>query len=136
MLCKRVAIVDQGKIIAMDTVENLIAILGGGVILVGMDKPDDDLLKSLSDLTDVKQASVVQAPVAPQLAEGEEPKDIEVTAAPSYLTVKIETDDSRNAIVNVITYMNSQSIPIRSLEILESNLENVFLHLTGKKLRE
>ncbi len=136
MLCKRVAIVDQGKIIAMDTVENLIAILGGGVILVGMDKADDDLLKSLSDQPDVKQASVVQAPVAPQLAEGEEPKDIEVTAAPSYLTVKIETDDSRNAIVNVITYMNSQSIPIRSLEILESNLENVFLHLTGKKLRE
>jgi ABC-2 type transport system ATP-binding protein len=136
MLCKRVAIVDQGKIIAMDTVENLIAILGGGVILVGMDKADDDLLKSLSDLPDVKQASVVQAPVAPQLAEGEEPKDIEVTAAPSYQTVKIETDDSRNAIVNVITYMNSQDIPIRSLEILEANLENVFLHLTGKKLRE
>jgi hypothetical protein len=32
--------------------------------------------------------------------------------------------------------MNERDVPIRSLEILESNLENVFLHLTGKKLRE
>ncbi len=44
LLCKRVAIIDQGKIIAMDSVENLIAILGGGVILMGLDAADESLL--------------------------------------------------------------------------------------------
>jgi ABC-2 type transport system ATP-binding protein len=136
MLCKRVAIVDQGKIIALDTVENLVAILGGGVILVGLDKADEGLLKELTALPDVQLATIVQAPAAPPPAEGEEPKDIEATAAPTHTTVKVETENSRNALVNVITFMNQQDIPIRSLEILESNLENVFLHLTGKKLRE
>jgi ABC-2 type transport system ATP-binding protein len=136
MLCKRVAIVDQGKIIALDTVDNLVAILGGGVILVGLDKADEGLLKELTTLPDVQLATIVQAPAAPPPAEGEEPKDVEVTAAPTYTTVKLETENSRNALVNVITYMNNQDIPIRSLEILESNLENVFIHLTGKKLRE
>jgi len=36
----------------------------------------------------------------------------------------------------VVTYLNENDITLRSMEILESNLENVFLHLTGKKLRE
>ena len=52
------------------------------------------------------------------------------------MIVKIETQDSRAALVNVITYLNEHDVTLRSMEILESNLENVFLHLTGKKLRE
>ncbi len=36
LLCKRVAIIDQGRIIAMDTVENLVAMLGGGIIQIGL----------------------------------------------------------------------------------------------------
>ena len=35
LLCNRVAIMDQGEIIALDTIKNLIALLGGGVIHVG-----------------------------------------------------------------------------------------------------
>jgi hypothetical protein len=38
--------------------------------------------------------------------------------------------------VNLINYLNQHSRPILSLEILEPNLESVFLVLTGKKLRE
>ena len=56
------------------------------------------------------------------------------TAGPTI--VKIETENSRDALVNVITYLNENDVTLRSMEILESNLENVFLHLTGKKLRE
>jgi ABC-2 type transport system ATP-binding protein len=43
---------------------------------------------------------------------------------------------SQQAIVNVIGFLNEQDIALTSLEILEPNLESVFLHLTGKKLRE
>jgi len=71
-LCTRVAIVDQGKIIAMDTVENLVSILGGGVVMIGVDKVDDKFLADLSSLPAVHNASIAPAVIAPQPAEGEE----------------------------------------------------------------
>ena len=50
--------------------------------------------------------------------------------------VKILTKNTQQAIVNVIDFLRDQDIPVRSLNILEPNLETVFLHLTGKKLRD
>ena len=45
-------------------------------------------------------------------------------------------EHSQQAVVNVIGYLSDHNITLTSLEILEPNLESVFLHLTGKKLRE
>jgi ABC-2 type transport system ATP-binding protein len=142
LLCKRVAIVDQGKIIAMDTVQNLIAILGGGVIQIGIDTADKQLLADLTALPAVKRATIapeVGAPAPAGAEEGEEVEESEEIGPPAVsgpVVVKIETEDSRDALVNVVTYLNENDITLQSMEILESNLENVFLHLTGKKLRE
>ena len=142
LLCKRVAIIDQGKIIAMDTIQNLVAILGGGVIQVGLDSVDKQLLADLSALPAVKRATIApQASAAPpaDAEEGEEAGEAEEVALPSSagpVIVKIETQNSRDALVNVITLLNERDVTLHSLEILESNLENVFLLLTGKKLRE
>ena len=61
LLCNRVAIVDQGRIIAMDTIKNLIAMLGGGVIYVGVNQVDETILKELSALPAVKEAELVPA---------------------------------------------------------------------------
>ncbi len=41
-LCHRVAIVDRGQIIAQDTPKNLVAMLGGGIIQIGLLKEDED----------------------------------------------------------------------------------------------
>jgi len=38
-------------------------------------------------------------------------------------------------LIGVIEVFNETGISITSLEILEPNLETVFLHLTGKRLR-
>ena len=136
LLCSRVAIVDEGRIISLDTIENLVALLGGGVIHVGLPQVDDALLAQLAALPAVKEALVLPRPVAPPLAEGEEPEVKEskpVTASP---IVKIVAEHSQQAIVNVIGFLNDLDITLTSLEILEPNLESVFLHLTGKKLRE
>jgi ABC-2 type transport system ATP-binding protein len=43
---------------------------------------------------------------------------------------------SQQAVLNVINFVNQRDLALTSLEILEPNLESVFLHLTGKKLRE
>jgi ABC-2 type transport system ATP-binding protein len=126
LLCNRVAIIDQGQIIALDTIKNLVAMLGGGIIQVGLKQVDDNLLIQLSQLEAVKNATLSSQP-----ADGQG----EAIASESKI-VKIEAENSRKAIVNVLGYMNNQDITITSLDILEPNLESVFLHLTGKKLRE
>ncbi len=136
LLCNRVAIMDEGEIIALDTVRNLIAMLGGGVIHVGLPQVDDALLAQVAALPAVKEAMLVPRPVAPPLAEGEEPEAKESERVPAGEVVKIVAEHSQQAIVNVLGFLNDRDITLTSLEILEPNLESVFLHLTGKKLRE
>jgi ABC-2 type transport system ATP-binding protein len=136
LLCDRVAIIDEGEIIALDTIKNLIAMLGGGVIHVGLPQVDDALLSDIEALPAVAEATLRPRPVAPPLAEGEEPEVKEREQVAAGEVVKIVADHSQQAIVNVIGFLNEQDITLTSLEILEPNLESVFLHLTGKKLRE
>jgi ABC-2 type transport system ATP-binding protein len=119
LLCNRAAIIDQGRIIALDTIKNLIAMLGGGIIHVGLPHADQALLGQLSALPAVKQAAL--APT---------------TGTDGPALVKIEAEHSQRALVNLIGFLGERDIPITALEILEPNLESVFLHLTGKKLRE
>lgn len=135
LLCNRVAIIDEGNIIAMDTVKNLISILGGGMIYIGLEEVDDTLLEQLSQLPAVKEAILTPPPVMPPLPEGEEPQSDAEPVMPNPI-VKIVAESSQEAVVNVISFLNEQDRPLTSLEILEPNLESVFLHLTGKKLRE
>jgi len=136
LLCSRVAIIDEGKIIAMDTIKNLIATLGGGVIHIGLMEADEELLAQLSSLPAVKEARLTQAPVLPPPAEGEDIEARETEPVTTGVVVELTTENSQQAIVNVIGCLNDQDIHLTSLEILEPNLESVFLHMTGKKLRE
>jgi ABC-2 type transport system ATP-binding protein len=120
LLCNRVAIIDEGRIIALDTIKNLIAMLGGGIIQIGLPSVDQSLLNQLTGLTAVKEAQLDLSP------DGDTGPDV----------VKIMTQDTQHALVNVIGYLNERDTNLLSLNILEPNLETVFLHLTGKRLRE
>jgi ABC-2 type transport system ATP-binding protein len=134
LLCNRVAIIDGGRIIAMDTIKHLIEMLGGGVIYIGLPRVDEQLLREMAALPAVQEATLVPRPAAPPLAPGQEPQKEAQPAAGE--TVKIVAQHSQKAIVSVIHYLNEHNVDVTSLEILEPNLESVFLHLTGKKLRE
>ena len=136
LLCNRVAVIDQGEIIALDTIKNLIAMLGGGVIKVGVPKVDDALLAQMSALPAVKEATLMQQPIAPPSAAGEDVERKGGAALTTVPVVKVVAENSQEAIINVIRFLNQQNLQLMSLEILEPNLESVFLHLTGKKLRE
>jgi ABC-2 type transport system ATP-binding protein len=50
--------------------------------------------------------------------------------------LKIQCTRSQDALVQVFGYLNERDMPFTSLRILEPNLESVFLHLTGKRLRD
>jgi ABC-2 type transport system ATP-binding protein len=136
LLCSRAAIIDQGRIIAIDTIKNLIALLGGGVIKVGLQRIDEEDLAQMGALPAVKEAVLLQTPVAAIRADGDGPAAVESEAEPGGLVVKVVAKHSQQAVVNVIAFINQRDLTLTSLEILEPNLESVFLHLTGKKLRE
>ena len=112
-LCHRVAIVDEGKVIALDTPSALIRSLGGGIILIS---------------------------VAEGWAEEVAERTVQVSAVKSAARtdgqIKIETHRLQEALIGILDITNQLDVSITSIEMLEPNLESVFLHLTGKRLRE
>jgi ABC-2 type transport system ATP-binding protein len=112
-LCHRVGIVDTGKMIALDTPSALIRSLGGGIVLLGVAAEQGEaLLEQVTQLPAVKTATRVDG------------------------QIKIETVRVQEALMGALDLANRLDTHLTSLEILEPNLESVFLHLTGKKLRQ
>jgi ABC-2 type transport system ATP-binding protein len=123
-LCDRVAIIDRGQIIAMDTPKNLIGMLGGGMIHIGLEREDEALRKEVANLSEVRSASFAA------------PMESEVGMS-TKVFLKVEAQTHANAaLVQLIQLFNQKDTEMLSLETLEPNLESVFLHLTGKSLRQ
>jgi len=119
-LCHRVAIIDEGQIIALDTPQALINSLGGGILVLGLDDPEAG-----------SKLGHVQA-VEDRIAEL--PSVHSMTRDDGLL--KIETHRFQEALMDILEITNQMDVRITAMEKWEPNLENVFLHLTGKKLRE
>jgi ABC-2 type transport system ATP-binding protein len=66
----------------------------------------------------------------------EESEAVETPVEPATPIVKVECENSQQALVELIAFLNERDLRLVSVETLEPNLESVFLHLTGKKLRE
>jgi ABC-2 type transport system ATP-binding protein len=119
-LCHRVAIIDEGQIIALDTPKALIHSLGGGILVLGLEDPEagpglgrvQAVVDRVTELSAVKSA----------------------TRDDGHL--KIETYRFQEALMAILDITNQLDVRITSMEKWEPNLESVFLHLTGKKLRE
>jgi ABC-2 type transport system ATP-binding protein len=112
-LCNRVAIVDHGVIISLDTPKSLIRSMGGGLLKVGL---------ANGKLEAVQQKITQLASV----------KDIHMLDN----QLMIRTTQAQEALVSVLDIASKLDARITSLEILEPNLETVFLHLTGSSLRD
>ena len=135
MLCDRAAIIDMGKIVAIGRVKEMIGMLGEGVIYLTLERADEALCADLAGLPAVSGATLVPPPLAPPPAP--DAPDAEPAARPpAGQQVKIEIEESRTALAGIFNYMHTRNVQVLSVEILEPNLESVFLHLTGKKLRE
>lgn len=135
-LCARVGIIDRGKLIALDTPRQLIARLGGGIIRVGVPLQDDSVCQGVAALPSVATATWATSTMT--TADGDKRADAN-TATSTLLArpvLKVEAHEGSDALVQVINYLNQRGVPIVSLEVLEPNLETVFLQLTGKSLRD
>jgi ABC-2 type transport system ATP-binding protein len=91
-------------------------------------------LAQLAALPAIKEVELVPVPASPPPAEGAPEGETKPPAANP--VIKIVAEHNQTAVVNVIDYLNKRDVTLTSLEILQPNLESVFLHLTGKKLRE
>jgi len=119
-LCDRVAIIDEGQIIALDTPSTLISSLGGGILVLGLEDPEAGA--GLGKVQAVED-SVRELPAVKSMKRDDG-------------HVKIETHRFQEALMGILDITNQLDVRITSMEKWEPNLESVFLHMTGKKLRE
>jgi ABC-2 type transport system ATP-binding protein len=111
-LCDRIAIIDQGRIMALDQPEKLKDILGGDVICLTIEKNlaiFETELKKLSWLKSLKQ------------------KENSL-----YLTV----EKGKTKIPQLIQIAQSLGLDILSVDLHKPSLEDVFLYYTGRKIRD
>lgn len=110
VLCERVAIIDHGKLIEVDTPEHLKQTYGGSVIEVETAQPVNETtaLRALAGVNDVVQ-------------EG------------THLMITVQ--GTNNIVAQVITLL-SQGGEIKDIAIREPNLDEIFLLLTGTALRD
>jgi len=112
-LCDRVAIMDQGKIIALDSPARLIGDLGKGMIRMEFNTGIDDKL-----LDQMKRIGLVR------FIDDQKRR------------IHIEADRADQASRELLEMMKVRGGLLKALDISEPNLETVFVHLTGKNLRD
>ena len=112
-LCDRVGIMDQGTIIAEGTRRELVDKLGevDRVEIAGTG-PLAKLVKKIASLDDVQDASE---------SEG---------------AVHVLVRGGRHVLPKLIELADAAGVGVSSVDVIEPDLEAVFLHLTGKALRD
>ena len=106
-LCDRVAIIDHGKIIALDTPKNLKDGLGGDTIILDISEDDVEKAKKV-----FKKAKIFESQVL--------------------LSVK----NAGREIKKVLEKAKKKKIEVIEANIRKPTLNDVFLNLTGRRIRE
>ncbi len=128
-LCDRVGIMDGGKLVACDTVPNLIAGLGGAVIEIGVGNVvvTGEQLQQLRRMEYAESVEFVPAPDS----------DTEAAAsAPAVNLLRVRARQLDRTLPELIAALYEVKISLLSLNIHQPTLETVFLALTGKSLRD
>src|SRR5258706_2927085 len=114
-LSNRVGIIDHGEMIAIGTQKELTQQVGQSETLVlhtDEGQEPEHLAKAIRDLEGVQRADVTDH------------------------TVTVITPGAEEILAPVVAKAGEIGLKIRSIEIREPNLEAVFLHLTGRALRD
>jgi ABC-2 type transport system ATP-binding protein len=110
-LCKRIGIMDHGRLIACDTLPGLLKQLSG-LIRFRVAAVTPALREQVKALPDVR------------LQESDDS------------TLELECPDVKPTLVRLVAVLTEQAAELVHLETEEPNLERVFLHLTGHALRD
>ncbi|MFA5866930.1 MAG: ABC transporter ATP-binding protein [Actinomycetota bacterium] len=112
-LCDRIAIVDHGKVIAEGTQEELRLLVGNkDTIRVSAPEVSQSVADKVKKLSDIDSVVVKK-------------EEVDIVSA-----------HGRKVLADVISVLNDDNVKIASVEVQEPDLESVFLHLTGRSLRD
>ncbi len=112
-LCDRVAIVDHGRIVALDTPGNLKDALGGDVLSLEVTESDSSALEEELRAMD--------------WVRGVDRRD-------GFLELKVSNADKH--LPEVFTAAEKRRVTINSVQLRKPSLEDVYLKYTGKTIRE
>lgn len=113
-LCNRIAIVDHGKLVALDTPEALKAsVPGSNVIEVQFDRPPADWEQRLRALQEVTS--------------------VQPEAAGMY---RVLTANGSRTTTELVAMAVEAGVPVRTLTVQNTTLDDVFVHYTGRQLRD
>ncbi|MET9295827.1 ABC transporter ATP-binding protein [Streptomyces sp. NPDC003077] len=115
-LCDRIGIIDQGRLIAEGTARELVALVA---------ERDRVLLSASGDLE----------AYAARCGELSRVDGASVTGD-HHDTVQAVVRDARSLLPDLLDLAHRSGVHVRGVEIVEPDLEAVFLHLTGTALRE
>ncbi|WP_433117689.1 ATP-binding cassette domain-containing protein [Micromonospora sp. CA-246542] len=113
-LCDRIAIMDNGEVVAEGTPTELKREISGDVVLVGLD--------------------VAATPQAAKALDGEAYVNKLETADDGGL--RLYVDEGATAIPQVLRRLDHAGLELRSIELHRPSLDDVFLTKTGRSLRE
>ena len=113
-LCRRIAIIDHGKLLALDSPAQLKRSVPGGYLIElqvrdGANGSFGESLRSLPGVVEIK-------------AENDR--------------VRIYADRIEGLLANAMRLAGEQNVMVTDAHVSEPSLENLFLHLTGRSLRE
>lgn len=115
-VCKRVLIINQGKIVADDTPDNLAKrLLGGSHVLLRIDGARESVDGALRKIPTVRNV---------EFRESQETETVEVV---------VESDRDMDIRRDVFRSLSSADLPILMMRSLDMSLEEIFLHLTMKE---
>lgn len=118
-LCDRIAIIDNGEVIALDTPENLKKSINKiKAIKIEVDKFSDSIKEEITKIHHIENL----------ISEFKEDKGT--------YELLIHHNNGEEIITEIMTRIYKNGIKLLNINVLEPSLEDVFIKLTGKKLRE
>jgi ABC-2 type transport system ATP-binding protein len=109
-LCDRIAIIDHGKIIALDTPARLKESIGGDVVTI--QSPDTSKISTALSVPWIKRL---------ETHDGE---------------VILTLENAEQHLSMIVTRLNEEKVSITSISVHKPTLEDVFLSFTGKTIRD
>jgi len=111
-LCDRIAIIDNGKIVVLDTPTNLKKTLGGDVISLSTSSKDEKLKEDLLKIENVTTVDFV--------------KD----------AIRLTSPRGETLIPKAMDIMRDHNVEVKSVSLHAPTLEDVFIKYTGHRLRD
>lgn len=111
-LCDRIAIIDRGKIVAIDNPDNLKNMVGGDVVSIEIEGDTKNYLEKLKELKWIKSLMVQNGILRMTMEMGE------------------------RKIPSLINLAEKSGVRVNSVNLRKPSLEDVFLFFTGREMRD